>query len=383
MKKVNQQYEQDKQYRICKTTCKTTLAFLVGMICAVPAFADGNVTIWGSIDSGISYVSNAGGKHVVMMDDGVDGPDLLGIRGSEDLGGGTRATFELVNQFHIDDGSFMPGQSLFSRTSTIGLTNPRWGTLRIGNQYDYMTDGLFFEGGAGMAEIPGHFYGFRAGPFQKLDLPDNPTGAFDWDRMSGEVVSNSVKYNTPVFKGFSGGAMYAFGNVPGSVGAGNGSSFALNYAAKNFGINAAYTNLKYYTAGSPQVSIRNWGVGAHYDVGKWNFFGLVTTVHNSLNGASVYEGSVWANYHFTPALSASLSYMYMKGNAVVDDNHAHELSANVLYAFSKRTEVYVMGLWQKANSGSQAQIVTGLNSPDGASTSDSQAVVRVGIRHRF
>ncbi|MGF6300756.1 hypothetical protein OKW42_004086 [Paraburkholderia sp. WC7.3d] len=39
-----------------------------------------------------------GGKSNIKMDDGVNGPNLWGIRGSEDLGGGTKAIFELVNQ---------------------------------------------------------------------------------------------------------------------------------------------------------------------------------------------------------------------------------------------------------------------------------------------
>ncbi len=357
------------------------MAVLAGMICAGPVFAQSSVTLFGMMDTGITYVSNQGGLSNVKMDDGVNGPNLWGLTGTEDLGGGSKAFFQLVNQFQIDNGSFMPNKSLFSRTSIIGLSNPVYGKLSLGNQYDFMTDSLYFAGDD-PAELSGHFYDFRAGPFDKLALPGNATGAFDWDRMAGETVNNSVKYVSPTFGGFSVGAMYSFGNVAGSIGTGNGSSFALNYAHENFSVNAAYTNLKYVVTGEGDVSVRNWGIGAHYRFGGWTTNALFTTVHNSYNGGSVYEGSVGAHYYFTPALSAGASYMYMKGNDVVDNNHAHQVAAIVDYALSRRTSVYVLGVYQRASAGGYAQI-NGMNSSDGASSGQTQAVARVGLHTKF
>jgi len=365
---------ENKQYR-------KMIAALVGVACAGPALAQSTVTLYGMMDTGITYVSNQGGHGNVKMDDGVNGPNLWGLLGSEDLGGGTKAFFQLVDQFQLDNGSFMPNKSLFSRTSIVGLSNTSIGKLTLGNQYDFMTDSLYF-GSNDPAELSGHFYDFRAGPFQKLDLPNNPTGAFDWDRMAGETVNNSVKYLSPTFGGFSAGAMYSFGGVAGSIGTNNGSSFGLNYAAQNFGVNAAYTNLKTLLTGGPDVSVTNWGVGAHYRFGGWNAGALFTTVHNSLNGGSVYQGSVGAHYNFTPAFSVGASYMYMKGNDVVDNNHAHQLAAIADYALSKRTSVYALAVYQRASSGGFAQI-NGMNSSDGASSGQTQAVARVGVHTHF
>lgn len=342
--------------------------------------------MFGMMDTGITYVSNVSGKHLVMMDDGVNGPNLWGLRGSEDLGGGTKATFELVNQYHLDSGAFMAGGSLFTRGATVGLANDRFGQIKAGNQYDFMTDTLFFNGDE-PGEMSGHFYSFRMGPFQKLDLPNAPAGngAFDWDRMAGEVVSNSVKYISPTIGGFSGGVMYKFGGVAGSIGAGNGFSAGASYRLRDFNISAAYTNLKYIGDGVPDSSVRNWGVGSHYHVAAWTFAALFTTVHNSANGASVYQGSAGAEYRFTPAVSVGATYMYMKGNAVVDNNHAHQFAGNVTYALSKRTDVYLLGVYQLANNGANAQINGIMNPPtdEYASSSNSQAVVRVGLHTRF
>ena len=360
---------------------QTTLAILAAACATTAAHAQSSVTLFGMVDTGVTYVSNESGKRNVKMDDGVNGPILWGFRGVEDLGGGTKAIFELVDQFQIDSGAFMPNSSLFSRTSFVGLVNDKFGKVTAGNQYDFMTDSLF-SSGDDPAELSGHFYDFRAGPFTKLDLPSNATGAFDWDRMAGERVTNSVKYVSPVFEGFSAGAMYGFGGVAGSIGAGNSTSFALNYAAGSFGANAAYTDIKYYTAGSPQVSVRNWGLGTHYRFGGWVTNALFTTVHNSANGGAVYEGSFGLHYNFTPALSAGASYMYMKGNETVDNSHAHQIAGIVDYALSKRTDVYLLGVYQRANSGADAQI-NGMNDSGDESDSPSQAVVRIGLHTHF
>lgn len=368
-----------------KETLKLT-ALAAGIVCAHPALAQSSVTMFGMIDSGITYVSNVSGRHLVMMDDGVNGPNLWGLQGSEDLGGGTKATFQLVNQFHVDSGSFMAGGSLFTRTATVGLANDRFGSVKLGNQYDFMTDTLFFQGDE-PGEMSGHFYSFRMGPFQKLDLPNAPAGngAFDWDRMAGEVVSNTIKYVSPTINGFNAGVMYKFGGVAGSIGAGNGVSAGASYTVQGFNVSAAYTNLKYIGDGVPDSSVRNWGVGAHYRTADWTFVALFTTVHNSANDASVWQGSAGARYRFTPALFAGASYMYMKGNQVVDNNHAHQLAANVTYALSKRTDVYLLGVYQRANRGANAQINGIMNPPtdEYASSGNTQAVVRVGLHTRF
>lgn len=348
-----------------------------GMFFACHAFAQSSVTISGLIDAGVSYVSNEGGGHTLKFDDGIAVPNLLTFSGKEDLGGGTRAVFELTNQFDLGAGSFMPGGSLFSRTAYVGLDDDRFGRLTLGNQYDFMFDSLFMGFNDAAIYTQG-IYDLRNGPFDKLALPNNPTGAFDWDRMAGEAVTNSVKYTSPVFNGFSAGAMYSFGGVAGSIGADNASSFGLNYVHGAFGANAAYTLVKTATA-SGQDSVRNWGLGTHYHFGAVTATALYTAVRNNLNGAAVWQaelGGIWQISHF---YSLSGAYSYMKGNAVVDDNHAHQFTAMLQYLLSKRTSVYVAAVYQRANEGANAQI----NNVMVASSAGSQFIGRIGMQTRF
>ncbi|RDV00345.1 porin [Trinickia dinghuensis] len=341
------------------------------------SFAQSSVTLSGLIDAGVSYVSNEGGSRNIKFDDGIFVPNLLTLSGKEDLGGGTRAVFNLTNQFELGSGSFVPGQSLFGRTAYVGLDDDRLGRLTLGNQYDFMPDALF--GGLDDAAIySAGLYQFRNGPFDKLALPNNPTGAFDWDRLAGERIANSVKYVSPVFHGFSGGLMYGFGNVAGSVGTGNASSFSINYSNGAFGANAAYTLEKSVTP-TGQVSVRNWGAGSHYTVGPVTGTALFTTVRNNTNGAAVWQAEVGGLWMIDSFWWLSGAYSYMKGNASVDDNHAHQLSAMLEYLLSKRTGVYAAVVYQRASRGGNAQI----NGDLVPSSTPTQAIARIGLTTRF
>lgn len=363
-------------------TLMMTAAALSGAV-SLNAAAQSSVTLFGTIDTGISYVSNHGGHSAWQTDDGINGPNLWGMTGKEDIGGGTKAVFNLVNQFALNSGGFMPGQSLFSRNAYVGLVNPGYGSLTLGNQYDFMSD-VLYSSKDDPAIYTSHLYGQGAGPFQKLALPSNATGDFDWYRAAGRIA-NSVKYVTPVFGGFSAGAMYGFGNVAGSMGTGDGMSFALSYARGNFGADAAYTFVKYpATAGviGPQTAVRNWGVGTRYQAGPVLMSALFVTVRNTANGADVYQGSVGANWLVRPDLSLDASYAYMKGNEVVTNNHAHQLGLTAEYFLSKRTSVYALTVYQRASSGADA-LIMGFTGSTAASSGQNQLVARVGVKTKF
>src|SRR5258706_13051397 len=67
-------------------------------LCAVTATpARAEVTLYGILDTYVGY-TNAGGKGAqTAMQSGGLSASRVGIRGSEDLGGGRRATFDLRN----------------------------------------------------------------------------------------------------------------------------------------------------------------------------------------------------------------------------------------------------------------------------------------------
>ncbi|MFD2272046.1 porin [Undibacterium arcticum] len=63
------------------------------------AFAQSNVTVYGSMDAGVAYVNNVGGKSVTRLDQGTMQPDRIGFRGTEDLGEGLKANYQLEAGF--------------------------------------------------------------------------------------------------------------------------------------------------------------------------------------------------------------------------------------------------------------------------------------------
>jgi len=367
------------------------IAAAIGALAAQGAFAQSSVTLYGLLDAGVSYVSNQGGHSVVKFDDAIAVPSFIGFRGAEDLGGGTQAIFDLESQFSFGTGAMVPVPgSIFGRNAYVGLRDARFGTLTLGNQFDFMNDSLTM-GGNVPGVVSGGLYNYPAGPFRGLNIPGNATSWSDWDRTGQEQVSNSVKYVTPELAGFKAGAMYAFGGVPGDVHTGSAVSFGLNYDARNFGAGAAYTEMRYAAStlatglAVPDTTIRNWGVGAHYQFGALRAVADFTTVHNMQNGASAFQGSVGGLYSFTPAVSLGAQYTYMKGNDVVNDNHANQFSATLDYAFSKRTIVYLSGVYQVANRGANA-LLNGIYNTDPTTDESSgrtQAIARVGIRTTF
>jgi predicted porin len=373
---------QDKKYCLETEMKKLYTVILFVVLPIGPALAQSNVSIYGLIDAGVSYVSNEGGHSVAKFDDGIFAPNLFGIQGTEDLGGGTRAIFKLEDQFYLGTGTTVqPG--IFGRNAYVGLDDSRLGKLTLGNVYEFMFTSLS-EHNNTPGLFSGGLYSFAAGPFQKLGIPQNPTGWFGWARTNGIPINNAVKYQSPQIAGFSFGALYSFGGVAGSFGSNSGTSFGLNYDRGPFGLGAAYTEEKYpgSTGGAPQVPIRNWGVGTHYALGPTLTSVTLVTVRNELTGADAYSGQIASNWQITPAFSLGVSYMYMKGNEVLDDNHANQLNAILSYSLSKRTMVYAEGVYQRANAGAQADI-NGILNPSGSSSSASQAIARVGLRTTF
>ena len=84
------------------------------------ASAQSTVTLYGLIDSGISYVDNGAAGATVRQQSGVSQGSRWGFLGSEDLGGGNKANIVLEGGFFNDTG-VMTGNGGFSRRSIVGL----------------------------------------------------------------------------------------------------------------------------------------------------------------------------------------------------------------------------------------------------------------------
>src|SRR5690606_1129817 len=120
---------------------KTLLAAALLAGFAGAAHAQSSVTLYGIVDVGVGgnklHDSAAGGddaRYGLMS--GVQSGSRWGLRGSEDLGNGLRANFQLESGFDVANGRQGPGSQegrLFGRQAWGGLSGA-WGEVRAGRQ---------------------------------------------------------------------------------------------------------------------------------------------------------------------------------------------------------------------------------------------------------
>jgi GBP family porin len=152
-------------------------------------------------------------------------PSRWGLRGAEDLGGGTSAIFILENGFSVLDGSLGQGGREFGRQAFVGLNNNAWGTLTLGRQYSPLGDALrIYESSVLWADTGAH-----------IGDADN---VFDTFR-----INNAVKYSSPIFAGVQLSGLYATSNDAGSFADNRAYSFGLSYNVGQLSLGVAYMEL--------------------------------------------------------------------------------------------------------------------------------------------
>jgi predicted porin len=375
---------------------KSLLALAVTGAFAAPAFAQNSVTLYGIIDAGLTYVNNAGGHAKWAMQSGILQGSRWGLKGSEDLGGGTKAIFQLENGFNVFNGNLGQGNREFGRQAYVGLTNERFGTVTLGRQYDPVVDN------AQATTFNGQWGAYFSHPGD-IDNTDN-----------GFRVNNAVKYVSPRFAGVQGELFYAFGGVAGQFGAQSTIGAGLNYSGGPLYIGAGYFLAKNPGLASSTVATDgNIGSG-----GIWNFVGTPSNMQSISGGATYTFGpatlganisdvrfndaltpgsttrfdsfEAWGNYSLTPATTLGAGYTFTTGKVdAVTTASGDRLKPkygqfNLVadYRLSKRTDVYAMGVWNHSmKAGVTADIYAGLTGA--ASTTSNQVVARVGIRHKF
>lgn len=343
---------------------------------AMHAAADGP-TLYGVVDAGLSYASNINGSSRSLMDTGMMTPNLWGIRGQEDLGGGLKAVYTLEGQFALDTGAVI-GSGVFGRQTWVGLSG-NYGTLSLGKHYDFMFDSLAVNHyGPSFKYVSLH--NLKQGPFAALGNPEFGGISLDFDRVGGASrLGNSIKFTSTTLNGFSVGALYAPDEH--DVVFGKASSAGLNYSSPSGAVSVAYTDVKYRAFNDGADGIRNWGVGGHYVLGQLVLNGSFTNTKNTMTSGAVDAYQAGVTYKLAPAVTLLGDITYMKGNSQLQNHKATQYSFTADYELTKRTDAYVNLVYQKASGSAAAQAwIPGL---PGSSSSDSQTLIRLGLRHFF
>src|SRR5215469_8041204 len=95
--------------------------------------AQSSVTVYGTIDQYLNYMSSSSGAKIKSLNDGQFLRSRLGVRGTEDLGGGLAAKFQLEGGLGTDTGTQADTTRFWDRQSWVGLAGG-FGEVRFGRQ---------------------------------------------------------------------------------------------------------------------------------------------------------------------------------------------------------------------------------------------------------
>lgn len=336
------------------------------------AAAQSNVTIYGLIDTGVEYLNKAGsnGGSVTRLASGAMNTSRIGFRGSEDLGGGLKAIFQLENGFKLDTGAFDgDANQLFNRQSNVGLEGS-FGRVVAGRSFSTTYDFIL--------------------PFDLMGY----SGQYSWVTSAGATggrkdgmptgVSNLVKYQGD-FGGFKLGAMYGFGEVAGSNT--DSAKYGLGVAYGNGPFSLATTYDRVNGTGVLPSGVYDKTTTVHLAAGYQATEDLKFTVGYryykktlASNAAPLRSDFYWggASYRLTPALTLIGSIYYQNQKNLAVDADPIMYSLRLKYALSKRTDLYASGAYAKAKNN---QLV-GL-SRDDVAYGNSQLGLTLGMQHRF
>lgn len=376
----------------------------VSTVWAGSASAQSSVTLYGVIDQGINFTSNVAnnvgdGHSLTEMASGHVQGSRWGLRGTEDLGGGTKAIFQLENGFNATNGKAGQGSRMFGRQAYVGVSSNQLGTLTLGRQYDSVVD--YFA----PTTANGNWAGYQfAHPLDN----DNTDNSFRLD--------NAIKYASPNVGGFQFGGAYAFSNTS-SFADNRVYSFGAKYTNGGLKLGAGYMLGNHVGTGEVGAltasdasyiarQMRVFGAGINYTTGpatvgfaysnsnysqpSGNGYGVSLAAPGvTVDAVKYHNFEVNGKYQITPAfflggqyVLSLLKYDASTGRA---EPRIHLVGLMADYSFSKRTDVYLQTSYQhvaggKTGSGLDNGFVMGAQGP---SSTSSQAVVRLALRHKF
>jgi predicted porin len=189
------------------------------------AFAQSNVTIYGTIHNNFDIINVSGGAagaNTPRFNRISSTSSLLGFKGAEKLAPDTTAIFQYEVSMNADGG----GTSLFgtTRNSFVGLANNGWGTVKLGNfegptrAFESAIDisvngyGPGTNGGIDSARaVIGKMGGLLKGSSGTLGTQSAPSTTRSASTASPFDIyyANAISWASPKFSGFQAVALYA------------------------------------------------------------------------------------------------------------------------------------------------------------------------------
>nr|WP_315226178.1 porin [uncultured Albidiferax sp.] len=249
---------------------KKRMAVSIGVaFLAAPVLAQSSVTIYGVAEAQVGVWRNVvaapvsasnvfgaalePGRTTGFVPTGINAA-RLGFRGTEDLGGGMRASFALETLNNMATGS-LGGARFFQRQSNLSLAGP-FGEVKLGRSYTPWNDVVTSAAPGSGDNYDPYVRVWRIGGPSPLGSPV-PTASGQLKGLSGAVglnnevgdpnsyahvrMDNSVRYDTPKFGGLA---------LSGQIGLGAGSGLAAQSYAASYESGPLKAGLAYYRQGT-------------------------------------------------------------------------------------------------------------------------------------
>jgi predicted porin len=360
---------------------KSLMALALLSATAGVAHAQSAVQIYGTVDAG--FIKRSG----QTLNIGKRAANTLGFKGTEDLGNGLKALFQLEMRYEPDTGTTETGlvnnvpvnRPLFQGQSRVGLAGD-FGMVRIGRGVTAYQESVG-------AFDPWHALPTQAGFYTDLSVAGYSSQPLDAAGSSNNRWSNAVWYNSPVFMGAQVNATVATKEATGGSYVGTGSAALPQFpaggqaSANPFSVSATYGN-------GPFAVMLGYERN-HIETKAWSIAGSVAATPE-LKLMATYsrqdQGHSRVELDQTDAWVVGLNYRmgpgtFLAGYGQKDpENFAKvkQLSLGYEYALSKRTYVYIDASRKKHALFNQ-NIATGLVRPDDTTINHYD----IGVSHSF
>ncbi|GAA3995372.1 porin [Comamonas faecalis] len=344
---------------------KKSLIALAVLSASGLAMAQSSVTLYGVVDTGPTYIK--GDKNVYGLTNyGGTTNSRLGLRGTEDLGGGLKAIFNLEGGIGTDtgEGKAAGGGFDFKRTSYVGLEGG-FGIVRFGRELtaSYLAVSRydpFGDTGIGATRFWGNGYAAR--------------------------VENGITYYTPNIAGFKLGVNYGFGEQTASRD-NRYITLGATYDNGPLSVGFGYDKLNGNRVGglNPAAEdLTTWQLGGSYDLGAAK---LAAAYKNTKYKDDLGNSEKLKSYMLgvtAPVGAGKIKAAYSHYKWSDSSAKANEFSLGYVYDLSKRTAVYGTYAYLKNKNGATFGLNAGnLATSAGLTASGKQQGLQVGIRHAF
>jgi predicted porin len=359
------------------TCSRSTLAIATATLLGAPAAAQttSGLQIYGILDMGIEVNDTGapGPSRNTLANSGNLSATRFGFRGTEDLGGGLKALFNLEMGIHMDTGTPVslpdePG-SFFARRSVVGMQGS-FGEIYLGRDY-----------------TPGFWTLVQTDRF-RYGLPGTVSTP---SQISATRASNGVFYTTPTMAGFTGRLAAGLGlespTTPKDRGRVYGAS--IDYRNGDLFLSAATQRRRDLVPGSATATtyFKEGGLGGEYKAGKWVF----TAGHWRTDPVTATAGAVDKSkaYWLGAGVAVGVGQVNLQVTRTtvkpvgMAEGHALTYGVSYQHPLSKRTTLYAAYGAVKNDSSTRLPLNTGSQRVGGAIFGADPSALVAGIRHSF